>query len=425
MSLVKKGVTTFDINRVTCLAPDRSKEGMGFLLLQKYCMCHTEKAPVCCFNGWHIVFAGSRFCPDVECQYAPIEGKAAAIIWALEKCWIFVMDCLQMIIVTDHQPLAEIFGDRDLSKVHNPSLFRLKEKCLRYSFSIQHCSGKRHKSTNAISHNPVAMVEALVSLCPTHPSSKDVHLSDKIDAAVQAATIQATTNACNNNAVTTPDHIQVSGRSDNLYTKLIHAINQGFSHKCSLTKPDICDFWEVQHQLSTDRGLVLMDGRIIIPKSLRTKILHHLHAAHQGVDSMKARAYNTVYWHSINASIHNFRANCPTCATIVPSQPWEPIIMTPAPKRPFQQIVMDIFHVGRVAYHACADRLTDWLILYHLKPSHATTSKLMSICRHLFQTYGTPDELSTDGGPPFTSSIFQEFLQTWCVRHRLSSVAYP
>ena len=127
----------------------------------------------------------------------------------------------------------------------------------------------------------------------------------------------------------------------------------------------------------------------------------------------------------MNASIRNFRANCQTCATIAPSQPQEPISMTPALELPFQQIVMGLFHVGHVAYLACADRLTGWLILYHLKPGHATTSKLMSICQHLFQTYGTPDEINTDGRPPFTSSIFQEFLQTWCVRHRLSSVAYP
>ena len=84
-----------------------------------------------------------------------------------------------------------------------------------------------------------------------------------------------------------------------------------------------------------------------------------------------------------------------------------------------------IIHVGHVAYLACADRLTGWFILYHLKPGHATTSKLMSICRHLFQTYSTPDKLSTYSGTLFTSSIFQEFLRTWCVRHRLSSVTYP
>ena len=48
----------------------------------------------------------------------------------------------------------------------------------------------------------------------------------------------------------------------------------------------------------------------------------------------------------------------------------------------------------------------------------------MSICHQLLHTYGTPEELSSDGGPSFTSRIFQYFLQTWCVKHRLSSVTY-
>ena len=68
----------------------------------------------------------------------------------------------------------------------------------------------------------------------------------------------------NNNAVMTPDRIRTSGGNDNLYTKLIHAINQGFPHKCSLTEPEIHNFWEVWHWLSTDRGLVLMDGKITL-----------------------------------------------------------------------------------------------------------------------------------------------------------------
>ena len=223
----------------------------------------------------------------------------------------------------------------------------------------------------------------------------------------------------------TPDHIRASSRSDNPYTKLIHAINQGFPHKRSLTELDICDFWEVWHRLSTDRSLVLMDGRIVIPKSLRRKILHCLHLAHQGVDGMKACANDTVYWPGMNAPIRNFRANCPTCATIALSQPGETIIMTPAPEWPFQQIVMDIFHVDHVAYLTCVDRLTAWLILYHLKPDHATTSiKLCSSVGACSKHTASPEELSTDGRPPFTSSIFQEFLQTWRVRRRLSSVAY-
>ena len=95
-----------------------------------------------------------------------------------------------------------------------------------------------------------------------------------------------------------------------------------------------------------------MDGRIVIPKSLRKKVLHCLHSAHQGVDGMKACTNDTVDWPGMNASICNFRVNCSICATIVQSQPQEPIAMTPTLKWPFQQIVMDIFHVSYVAYVA-------------------------------------------------------------------------
>ena len=44
IDLVQNGVAKFDKDRVTCLAPDWSKEGMGFLLLQKHCQCTIEKA---------------------------------------------------------------------------------------------------------------------------------------------------------------------------------------------------------------------------------------------------------------------------------------------------------------------------------------------------------------------------------------------
>ena len=84
-----------------------------------------------------------------------------------------------------------------------------------------------------------------------------------------------------------------------------------------------------------------------------------------------------------------------------------------------------LFYIGDHTYLACTDRLTGWLILYHLEPGHATTTKLMSICQQLFETYGAPEELNTYGGQPFTSNTFQEFLWTWFVKHRLSSITYP
>ena len=41
------GVGGGDISSTTCLGPDRSQTGMGFLLPQKYCHCDTKNALVC------------------------------------------------------------------------------------------------------------------------------------------------------------------------------------------------------------------------------------------------------------------------------------------------------------------------------------------------------------------------------------------
>ena len=41
----------------------------------------------------------SRFCNDAESQYAPIEGEATAIAWALAKCPMFVMGCPNLTVV--------------------------------------------------------------------------------------------------------------------------------------------------------------------------------------------------------------------------------------------------------------------------------------------------------------------------------------
>ena len=56
---ITDGVRIFDSNCVTCLATDWSKKGIGFWILQKYCICEVI-TPVCCSTGWKIVFAGSR-----------------------------------------------------------------------------------------------------------------------------------------------------------------------------------------------------------------------------------------------------------------------------------------------------------------------------------------------------------------------------
>ena len=55
----------------------------------------------CCDDGWRITLAGSRFFKPAESRYAPVEGEALAIAWALEQTRYFTLGCEDLLVVTD------------------------------------------------------------------------------------------------------------------------------------------------------------------------------------------------------------------------------------------------------------------------------------------------------------------------------------
>ena len=54
-----------------------------------------------------------------------------------------------------------------------------------------------------------------------------------------------------------------------------------------------------------------------------------------------------------------------------------------------------------------------------------TTEKTISILRHLFSSYGFPEEIMSDNGPQFTSDQFADFLRQNGVRHTRSAPYHP
>ena len=275
-----------------------------------------------------------------------------------------------------------------------------------------------------MSRNMAAASKAIFDVCAVHPSPEDNEILREVEDHMAIAAMDAISDYGDDVGVISPDLIRAAGRGDQAYTILASQVVEGFPASRSLTDPAIRDFWEVRHRLSADEGLVFMDRRIVVPASLRKRVLRCLHSAHQVVLGMKSRANGSVYWPGMDAAIRNHRASCDTCNRLAPSQSLEPIIMTISPKWPFQQIALDLFYVGHQAYLARAGRLTGWLMVFHLKPGQAGAGNLISICRRIFHAYGVPEEISSDGGPPFTSDRFLSFLEVWGVSHRLSSVGY-
>ena len=69
--------------------------------------------------------AGSRFLSSAGRNYAPVEGEALGVAWALEQTRFFTMGCSDLLVVVDHKPLVKLLGDRRLDEIDTPRLFRI------------------------------------------------------------------------------------------------------------------------------------------------------------------------------------------------------------------------------------------------------------------------------------------------------------
>ena len=397
----------FDPSLPTMLQTDAARrKGLGYALLQRH------------GNHWRLVQCGSRFLSDTETRYAMVELELLAVVWALKKCRVFLQGFPHFDILVDHRPLLPILNDFTLDSIENSRLQRLKEKTSLFNFTTKWISGKEHVIPDALSRAPV-----------DEPSAEDEQLVQAVEThvhQVSTSTIQEITALQGDSHLPDPrlEKLTEVAGSDNEYQLLLHAVTEGFPVSKELLPQPLLPFWSIRHELSAHSGLIIKGCRIIIPAASRKATLEALHASHQGVDTTKRRARQTVWWPGINSDITNTVSSCDACQGRRPSLPREPMVLEPPPSRIFEDLSCDIFtHAGR-DFLVCVDRLSNWPVMFQFPRGDTTSRQVIPALREVFVTLSVPVRLRTDGGPQFKSREIAAFLRRWGVAHVFSTPYY-
>ena len=106
--------------------------------------------------------------------------------------------------------------------------------------------------------------------------------------------------------------------NDKVLSRVFRCIEYGRSLKHD---ESLSAYFRYDGALYLSDGVILYKDRVVVPLSLRSRVLNKLHSAHQGVTSMYNRAQQIVVWSGITQDIESIREKCQSCNNNFPSQP--------------------------------------------------------------------------------------------------------
>ena len=310
----------------------------------------------------------SRSLSSTEKNYSQIEKEALGIVWGVKRFNTYLFG-RHFRLVTDHEPLVSIFGP------------------------------KKGISATYIRGN-------------VSPSQQDI----EEDAEIETFHI--------NQLETLPvkcDAIQRKTRRDTLLSTVYDRVTRG-SNMSESKKLD--PYFSRRNELTIHHDCLLWDIRVVIPSSLRPKILEELHTGHNGVVKMKSLARSHVWWPGIDHDIETLAKSCSGCQNVKHVPPSAPIHPWEWPSRPWQRIYIDFAGPFLDSmFLVIVDAYSKWPEVIAMKSTSA--AKTLEVLRTVFARTGLPNIIVSDNGPQFTSEEFAHFIAANGIKHITSAPYHP
>ena len=181
-------------------------------------------------------------------------------------------------------------------------------------------------------------------------------------------------------------------------------------------------FWNYREDLSMENGLITKGARLIIPSTLRRKVLEQIHEGHLGIEKCMLKARDSVFWPGISNDIRETVEKCGICQAS--SKAAKPVgNVSDVPPHAWHTLGTDLFYWNKIDYLVIGDYFSKYLIIRRLpnSSSHMVIKELGLV----FTELGRPFVLRSDNGPCYSSREFHNFLSFYQVDHITSSPHYP
>ena len=193
---------------------------------------------------------------------------------------------------TDQKPLVSIYRKHMVGI--SPGIQRLIVRSFPYQpFNVQYMKGKE-----------IPIVDALSRVTPT-PAEED-----GIKIPIVAVNLIMSNLSVSSTEI---DLIHEETSKDPTFTLLKHYIHMGWPSECRMLPQELHMFWNYREDLSMENGLITKGARLLIPSTLRRKIMEQIHDGHLGIKKCMLKARESVSWPGISNDIHEAVEKCGIC----------------------------------------------------------------------------------------------------------------
>ncbi|XP_047987077.1 uncharacterized protein K02A2.6-like isoform X1 [Leguminivora glycinivorella] len=377
----------YDVNKPIRMSVDSSKSAVGAVI----------------FHGKNPIAYSSKSLTSTQKNYAQIEKELYAIVYGCKKFHQYIYG-KTIQVETDHQPLVTLFK-KPLSDVP-ARLQRMMITLQAYDLIVSYTKGTEMYVSDTLSRAPI--------------SSGNI---EKFDANELENNIICQVKSITSNLAITEnklEQIRNHTKSDLTLVKLQEYYFEGWPNSKTQCDPITLPYWNIRDEIHVIDEILFKNQSVIIPKSMRSEILNILHEGHMGIEKTKNLARGLVFWPNIYHDIEMKVRQCETCMMFSPNKTKETLLSHEQPSLPWQKVATDLFDYNNKKYLLVVDFYSNYIEIAQLNTDSRSQTVIQQL-KSIFSRHGIPLQLVSDGGPPYNSQEFHQFLNEWDIEHIMSS----